>query len=112
MSDKEKSIDFCLDEIKEQYGIFLEGFDDIKKKSEILLVVCSLIIPYFEDIFLSINKYKSIDVKTAVIKSYKRDLERNLSQIEKKRESVRNAETFIKIGIILVVGNLLFVIMI
>ena len=119
----EKLLDYCLNEIKDQYKIFLEGFDDIKKKNQILLVICSLIItlplsnenmvnkimlsiyssgifiagvicliisvlllilsmrdtpvniPYFNDIFNSVGKYKSPNVKRAIIKTYSEDLE-------------------------------------
>jgi len=39
-------IKYALQEIKDQYQIYLDGFDDRKKKVQIFLVVCSLIITF------------------------------------------------------------------
>ncbi len=57
--DEEELVNFSLNEIKDQYKIFLEGFDDIKKKNQLLLIVCSLIItlPLSNDSI--INKFMS-----------------------------------------------------
>ena len=35
-------VQYALEEVKDQYAIYIEGFDDIKKKAKILLLVCSL----------------------------------------------------------------------
>ncbi len=55
-------IKYILQEIKDQYKIYLEGFSDIKKKNQILLLICSLIIALplsnsliIEKIYLSHN---------------------------------------------------------
>ncbi len=150
-------VNYALQEVKYQYRIYLEGFDDIKKKNQILLLICSLIItlplssdyivseimkstffvgifisgvlcliisivlllismidtqieiPYFYDILNSIGKYRSINVKKAVVKRYAYNLDIIVKKIEDKRKPIRFAEKLILYGIILVIGALLLV---
>lgn len=42
--DESEIIKYALQEVKDQYQIYLDGFDDRKKKVQIFLVVCSLMI--------------------------------------------------------------------
>ena len=153
-------VNYGLQEVKDQYKIYLEGFDDIKKKNQILLLICSLIItlplsstyiingimeyrlflgffisgvicliativllitsmkdtpieiPYSEDIIKSIGKYKPINVKKAIMKTYSRDLNVIIKRIEAKRKYVRYSEKLIIVGIILVVGTIISVLLI
>ncbi len=45
MTDKDLEIaKYALQEIKDQYKTYLESYDNIKKKNQILLLICSLII--------------------------------------------------------------------
>lgn len=37
-------IKFGLQEVKDQYKVYLDGFNDIKQKNQVLLLICSLII--------------------------------------------------------------------
>lgn len=44
-----------LHELRHQYTLYLQGFDDVKKKAELFLVICSLFIsiPFFSSAWLS-----------------------------------------------------------
>lgn len=55
-------VKYALQEIKDQYKIHLEEFDDIKNKNQILLLICSLIITLPISSELVIKKILSLNI--------------------------------------------------
>lgn len=43
-NDELELVKFGLQEVKDQYKVYLDGFNDIKQKNQVLLLICSLII--------------------------------------------------------------------
>ena len=55
-SDKLELVKFGLQEIKDQYNTYLNGFDDIREKCQFFLLICSLVITFPLSSSLLLNK--------------------------------------------------------